>query len=96
MWEDNEETLFANIIPGVWNRNMDKEDRLLETRNETVEADHGCNIKGRESEEIRSDLGEVNTRLKAREDRFRVYGHILWVVEENKVKQTMRMEVRGT
>ena len=41
-------------------------------------------------------FGMENNSLKARQARLRWYGHILQVDDGNKVKQTMKMEVRGT
>ena len=42
------------------------------------------------------DLGAQNNTLKSRQPRLRWYGQILRMDEGNKVKQTMKMEVRGT
>ena len=48
------------------------------------------------SDEIRRDLRVENMTLKARQAMFHWYGHILQMDEGNKVKQMMKMEVRGT
>ena len=41
-------------------------------------------------------LSFKNVTLKARQARLHWYGNILRMDQENKVKQTMKMEVRGT
>ena len=48
------------------------------------------------SDEIRRDLGVENIALKVRQARLRWCGHNRRMDEENNVKQTMKMEVRGT
>ena len=44
---------------------------------------------------IRRDLGMENITLKASQAMLGWHGQIMWMREENKVKQTMNMEVRG-
>ena len=53
----------------------------------------GDGEEGERSDEIGRDLGVENITLKAR---LHWYGHILRMEEGNKVKQNIKMEVRGT
>ena len=64
-------------------------------RNEKVETDQGCTTKG-QSGNISGELGVEKMTLKERQARLRWYGHALRKDEGNKVKQTTKMEVRGT
>ena len=57
----------------------------------------GAILRDREwSDKIRRDLGVEIITLKAKPAMLQWYGHTLCMYGKNKVKQTMKMEVRGT
>ena len=56
----------------------------------------GDGEEGERSDEIGRDLGVENITLKAAQARLRWYGDILRMDEGNKVKQNIKVEVRGT
>ena len=76
---------------------MKKEgDAFTNDRHENAAANEGCNTKGQTGGTKLGDLGVENRTLKARQAMLRWYGDILRMDEENKVKQTMKMEVSGS
>ena len=74
-----------------------KEERLLETTEmRMLRRIKGVTLRDRQrSDEIRRELGVENITFKARQSRLRWYGHTLRMDERNKVKQIMKIEVRG-